>query len=248
MAWFRTTAEVPGCPAKRRGGKGAGDRGTLSPRAWSDPIESEHAPDSLVWSHFLRRTGAHFVGKCSSAVLGVFLLAALLNCLPAIAQTGTGTAQPPAAPAAGQTQTFRSWALDCLVPKTGPGAGKRACFIHYEAHDKTDPKQITARAVIRYGGNPRKLTLIFELPPNTTQASGISLTVDLGKPVNMPIQACMPKFCYGATDLSPDLETEAKAGQQLVLGFTAKDKGPQQVPVPLYGITAALDALNKTGS
>ena len=212
MAWFRTTAEVPGCPAKRRGSKGAGDRGTPSP----------------------------------GAVAGVFLLAALLISLPAVAQTGA--AQPAAAPAAGQTQTFKSWALDCLVPKTGPGAGKRACFIHYEAHDKTDPKQIAARAVIRYGGSPRKLTLIFELPPNTTAANGISLAVDLGKPVTMPIQACMPKFCYGATDFSVDLETQAKAGQQLILGFTAKDKGPQQVPVPLYGITAALDALTKTGS
>jgi len=173
-------------------------------------------------------------------------MAALLISLPAIAQTGA--AQPVAAPMVGQTQTFRSWALDCLVPKTGPGAGKRACFIHYEAHDKTDPKQIAARAVIRYGGNPRKLTLILELPPNTTQASGISLTVDLAKPVAVPIQACMAKFCYGATDLSADLETQAKAGQQLMLGFTAKDKGAQQVPIPLYGITAALDALNKTGS
>jgi len=64
----------------------------------------------------------------------------------------------------------------------------------------------------------------------------------------MPIQACMPKFCYSATEFSPDLQTQSKAGQQLMLGFTAKDKGPQQVPVPLYGITAALDALTKTGS
>jgi invasion protein IalB len=165
-----------------------------------------------------------------------------------MAQSGTGTTPPGAAPATGQTQTFRSWALDCLVPKTGPGAGKRACFIHYEAHDKADPRQIAARAVIRYGGNPRKLTLIFQLPPNTTQAPGISLVVDLGKPLATPIQACLPKFCYGALDLSPDLEAQAKAGHQLMLGFTAKDKGPQQVPVPLYGITAALDALNKTGS
>ena len=39
-----------------------------------------------------------------------------------------------------------------------------------------------------------------------------------------------------------------KAGQQLMLSFTAKDKGTQQVPVPLYWISAALDALNKTGS
>src|SRR5271155_3798589 len=37
------------------------------PRACSDPIESEHALDSLFWSHFLRRPGAHFGGKCSRA-------------------------------------------------------------------------------------------------------------------------------------------------------------------------------------
>jgi invasion protein IalB len=180
------------------------------------------------------------------AILAAILTALLLPFCPALAQTGGVTAPKPVAP--GQTQTFRSWALDCLVPKTGPGAGKRACFIHYEAHDKTDPKQIAARAVIRYGGNPRKLILILQLPPNTVQAPGISLAVDLGKPVATSIQACLPKFCYGAVDLSPDLETQAKAGQQLMLGFTARDKGPQQVPVPLYGITAALDALAKTGS
>jgi invasion protein IalB len=102
--------------------------------------------------------------------------------------------------------------------------------------------------VIRYGGNPRKLNLIFQLPPNTVQASGITLTVDVGKPVTTPIQACLTKFCYSAMDLSANLESQAKAGQQLVLSFTAKDKGPQQVPVPLYGITAALQALDKTGS
>src|SRR5579871_1129966 len=28
-------------------------------RACSDPVESEHALESLIWSHFLRRTGAH---------------------------------------------------------------------------------------------------------------------------------------------------------------------------------------------
>lgn len=182
--------------------------------------------------------------QASGVVVGVFLLAAVLISSGTMAQTGTGAAQP----VPGKTQTFKSWALDCLMPKTGPGAGKRACFIHYEAHDKTDPKQIAARAVIRYGGNPRRLILIFQLPPNTVQVPGISLAVDLGKPVSTSIQACLPKFCYGAMDLSPDLEAQAKAGQQLMLGFTAKDKGPQQVPVPLYGITAALDALAKTGS
>jgi invasion protein IalB len=165
-----------------------------------------------------------------------------------MAQTsGAGSAAPPAGPSF-QTQTFKSWSLDCLMPKNGAGAGKRVCFIHYEARDKANPAQIAARAVVRYGGNPRKPTLIVELPPNTVQTSGISFVVDLGKPHAAAIQSCMPKFCYGSYDLTPDLEAEAKAGQQMMLSFTAKDKGAQQVPVPLYGITAALDALDKTGS
>ena len=183
-------------------------------------------------------------GRWLAALLPVLLL----TVTSAAAQTGTATspAGTPSTTGQSQTQTFRSWSLDCLVPKTG--AGQRVCFIHYEAPDKTDPGRIAARVVIRYGGTPRKLILILELPPNTTAANGISMAVDLSKPRSAPIQACMPKFCYGAVDFGPDFEAEAKAGQQMMLNFTAKDKGPQQVPVPLYGITSALDALDTTGS
>jgi len=34
-------------------------------RALFDPMERNRRSSSLVWSHFLRRTGIHFVGKCS---------------------------------------------------------------------------------------------------------------------------------------------------------------------------------------
>lgn len=146
------------------------------------------------------------------------------------------------------SQTFKSWTLDCLVPKTGEGAGKQVCFIHYEAHDKTDAAAIAARVVVRRGGADRKLALIIQLPPNSVQASGISLAIDASKPYPVPIQACLPKFCYGAIELTADLENGAKAGQQMNLGFAAKDKGAQQVIVPLAGITAALAALVKTGA
>ena len=33
-------------------------------RALFDPMESDQRSNFLVWSHFLRRTGVHFVGKC----------------------------------------------------------------------------------------------------------------------------------------------------------------------------------------
>ena len=145
------------------------------------------------------------------------------------------------------TQTFKSWALDCLVPKTGEGAGKQVCFIHHEARSKTDATAIAARIVVRRSGADRKLALIVQLPPNSVQANAISVAIDADKAHPMAIQACLPKFCYGAIEMTIDLQAEAKAGQQMNLAFTAKDKGPQQVSVPLSGITAALVALAKSG-
>ncbi len=174
--------------------------------------------------------------------IAVLALAALV--LPAVAESQTGAVSGAATP----TQTFKDWALDCIVPKSGEGAGKQVCFIHHEARSSVDANQITARVVVRRAGPEKKLALIVQLPPNSVQASGISLAVDGNKAYPMAIQACLPKFCYGAIEMTIDLQGEAKAGQQMNLTFAAKDKGSQQVPIPLTGITAALAALAKTGS
>jgi invasion protein IalB len=160
----------------------------------------------------------------------------------------TGSSTTPQSPPPFPTQTFKSWALDCLVPKNGVTIGKRVCFIHHEAKAPADPKLVAARTVIRHSGPDRKLFLIVELPPNTLQTDGISAVVDLAPARSIPIAGCIPKFCYGAIALTPDLESAAKAGQQMKLTFTARDKGSQTVPVPLSGITAALAALELTGS
>ena len=146
------------------------------------------------------------------------------------------------------TQTYKSWALDCIIPKSGEGAGKQVCFIHHEARSKTDATAIMARVVVRRAGPDKKLALIVQLPPNSVQASGVSVGIDANKAYPMAIQACLPKFCYGAIEMTNDLQGEAKAGQQMNLVFSAKDKGSQQVSVPLAGITAALAALAKAGS
>jgi len=146
------------------------------------------------------------------------------------------------------TQTYKDWALDCIIPKSGEGAGKQVCFIHHEARSKTDATAIMARVVVRRAGPDKKLALIVQLPPNSVQASGITMGIDGNKTYPMTIQACLPKFCYGAIEMTTDLQGEAKAGVQMNLVFSAKDKGSQQVPVPLSGITAALAALAKTGS
>jgi invasion protein IalB len=179
--------------------------------------------------------------KWGMAALAAPMLAVVMA-WPQAAESQTGTTAVPA------TQAFKEWSLDCLVPKNGEGAGKRVCFIHHEVRNRENAKLIAARVVVRHAGPEHKLMLIMQLPPNSTQASGISVSVDNGKPQPVAIQACLQKFCYGATEMTADLQTAAKAGQQMLLGFSVADKGPQQVPVPLSGITAALAALERTGS
>jgi invasion protein IalB len=176
-----------------------------------------------------------------AAIAGVLFGFALAG-LPMVAQSQGAPAGTVA------TQTFKSWQLDCLVPKTGEGAGKQVCFIHHEARTVSDAAAIAARVVVRRNGADRKLALIVQLPPNSVPASGISVAIDGNKAYPVAIQACLPKFCYGAIEMTIDLQGEAKAGVQMNLSFAAKDKGPQQVPVPLAGITAALAALAKSGS
>src|SRR5512146_1848453 len=72
-----------------------------SARACSDQVELEHAPDSSVWSHFLRRTGAHFGGKCSRRKIAAAALACGL--LLAGAAWADSDTTPPGDVAAGKT-------------------------------------------------------------------------------------------------------------------------------------------------
>jgi invasion protein IalB len=176
--------------------------------------------------------------------LAALIAGLLANILPTAAYSQAAPVPGGTVP----TQTYKSWALDCIIPKSGEGAGKQVCFIHHEVNSQTDATAIMARVVVRRAGPDKKLALIVQLPPNSVQASGIVVGVDANKTYPMAIQACLPKFCYGAIEMTIDLQGEAKAGQQMNLVFSAKDKGSQQAAVPLAGITAALAALAKTGS
>lgn len=159
----------------------------------------------------------------------------------AMAQTGT-------APAPFPTQVFKSWALDCLIPKSGSNAGTRVCFIHHEARAPADPKLVAARAVIRRAGPERTLSLILQLPPNTVQANGATVAIDGGTPWPLAINGCIPQFCYGYLALTPALQDALKIGHDMAVGFTPKDHAAVIIPVPLAGVTAALAALEQTGS
>jgi invasion protein IalB len=175
-----------------------------------------------------------------AAFAGVLFGLALAG-LPMVARSQNAPA--PAGTVA--TQTFKSWALDCLVQQTGEGADKQVFFIYQETRSKNKATEIIARIVVRRTG---AIANWPHCPPPNSPANAISVAIDADKAHPMAIQACLPKFYYGAIEMTIDLQAEAKAGQQMNLTFTAKDQGPQQVSVPLTGITAALVALAKSGS
>lgn len=179
-------------------------------------------------------------GPWSLRVLAAGLVLALGG-PAAVAQTGT-------APAPFPTQVFKAWALDCLIPKSGSNAGTRVCFIHHEVRAQADPKLVAARAVIRRAGPERKLALLVQLPPNTVQSAGATIAIDGGTPSPIAISGCITQFCYGALELTPTLEAAVKVGHEMAVGFTPQDHAAVSVPVPLSGVTAALAALEQTGS
>ena len=90
--------------------------------------------------------------------------------------------------------------------------------------------------------------LIVELPPNTVKAGGATVAIDGRSPEPIPIAGCIPQFCYGALELTPALQSALKIGHEMAVGFTPKDHPSLTVPVPLAGVTAALAALEQTGS
>src|ERR1700722_3966261 len=49
-------------------------------RALPDYLESGSAPVIYIWSHFLRKTGVHFSGKCSKRDAGLASAIADRNC------------------------------------------------------------------------------------------------------------------------------------------------------------------------
>ena len=75
-----------------------------------------------------------------------------------------------------------------------------------------------------------------------------TVAIDGGTPESVAIAGCIPQFCYGALELTPALQTALKVGHDMAVGFTPKDHPPVTVPVPLAGVTAALAALEQTGS
>src|SRR5579871_3432891 len=65
------------------------------------------------------------------------------------------------------TQTYKDWALDCIIPTTGEGAGKQVCFIDQEAGSENDAAASSVRVVVRRADHDKNRGLIVEDPPNT---------------------------------------------------------------------------------
>lgn len=92
---------------------------------------------------------------------------------------------------------------------------------------------------IELPAEPRRPALLLQMPLGLHLPSGVTLKVDQGDPLLLPIQSCDPNGCYAGTALADGLLAGLKAGNTLDVTMANAARETIQVPVPLAGFTTA---------
>ncbi len=175
-----------------------------------------------------RRQGARFPPRPISQTLPALLAAALaLLAGPAAAQPSDG-------------QIFKDWRLRC---DKADAATPPSCHIFQTVvvSQTGQPFLYVAAGYPREGpGGP---TLFLSLPLGIHLPSGVSLSVDQGQPVPVPVVHCDRDGCHARLALDRRLIKSLQAGLVAQVGFQDGVGQPITVPVSLRGFTAALKAV-----
>ncbi len=92
---------------------------------------------------------------------------------------------------------------------------------------------------IEMPAEPRSPALLLQTPLGLHLPSGLTLKVDQGEPMILPIQSCDPNGCYAGMPLAEGLLAGLKAGNTLDVTMANAAHETIQVPVPLAGFSAA---------
>lgn len=159
--------------------------------------------------------------------------------LPALLAVAVAVLAGPAAAQPSDGQIFEDWRLRC---------GK--------ADDATPPCHIFQTVVVSQTGQPFLYvaagyppegaggpTLFLTLPLGIHLPTGVSLTVDRGQPVAVPVVHCDRDGCHAQLALDRRLIQSLQAGLVAQVGFQDGVGQAITVPVSLNGFTAALKAV-----
>jgi invasion protein IalB len=160
--------------------------------------------------------------------------------------TAQPPAQPPAAgaPAAGaqppdqQVQLiYAPWTKFCLK---GQDAGaKQVCFTGKDGRIESG-QPVIAAVIIEPEGEPKKI-LRVTLPLGMQLVHGTRVIVDANPPAQSPYVICFANGCMSDYEVTPELLTNMKKGQNLVVQAINSNGAPLTLPLPLAEFAKAYD-------
>jgi invasion protein IalB len=144
------------------------------------------------------------------------------------------------ASAAAETgQKFKAWEVKCEKSEQG----EQVCHIFQEVSEPNNKQKLLHVAVGYLPEKPGKPVAFVTVPLGVLLPAGISLQIDAGDPVRIPLEVCLPTGCRSGFALNDKLLASFKNG--VTAKFTFYDMARQEAVanVSLSGFTAGIQAV-----
>jgi invasion protein IalB len=152
-----------------------------------------------------------------------------------------GQAQPPAPggqPQQDQVQLiYAPWTKFCL--KGQDANAKQVCFTGKDGRIESG-QPVVAAVIIEPEGEPKKI-LRVTLPLGMQLVHGTRIIVDNNAPLQAQYVICFANGCMSDYEATPDLLTNMKKGQNLVVQAINANGAPLTLPLPLAEFAKAYD-------
>jgi invasion protein IalB len=103
-------------------------------------------------------------------------------------------------------------------------------------------RQLLALIVIRMPANLHEPVMTIQVPVGLFLPAGLSLQIDEGKPLSVPLQTCDLKGCYATTPIAKDMIEALKGGKRLAVTF--ENNAKEKITVP-FALDSFADAYAK---
>jgi invasion protein IalB len=146
--------------------------------------------------------------------------------------------QPAAPPADQQVQLiYAPWTKFCL--KGQDANAKQVCFTGKDGRIESG-QPVVAAVVIEPEGEPKKI-LRVTLPLGMLLVHGTRIIVDNNAPAQSPYVICFQNGCMSDYEVTPELLTNMKKGQNLVVQAISSNGQPVTLALPLSDFAKAYD-------
>jgi invasion protein IalB len=163
---------------------------------------------------------------------------------PKAAPKGAPAAPAAGAPAAGaqppeqQVQLiYAPWTKFCL--KGQDANAKQVCFTGKDGRIESG-QPVIAAVIIEPEGEPKKI-LRVTLPLGMQLVHGTRVIVDTNAPQQSPYVICFANGCMSDYEVTPELLTNMKKGQNLIVQAINSNGAPLTLPLPLGEFAKAYD-------